>query len=160
MKKKLVLLLSVVLVIGTLFVGCAGNTLESSRDPRDTKATVVDTDGQTVEISSKELIALREENSAKFSDKYWATQATINGTVEKVDSQWETWGSTTESVYVIYLEEGWVVTVLEEEHPEVIDFSKGDKVEITSTIQGGHWSGRVPMAKIGNYGDGTEIVVK
>ena len=165
MKKKIAVLLSLVMIASVLVCGC-GNENENAgltADSTEIKATIVDGDGETVELSSKELLAIQRENSAKFNQQYKDTEATIDGTVKRVENVYKAFGSNSVAVYELYLEEGWRITLLEEEHPEVVDFSKGDKVEITSTIRG-VWAGDVEMYRIGHMGsewnDRTEIVVK
>lgn len=68
-------------------------------------------------------------------DKYQGAEATISDTVDNVSTNFEKFGTTSKSVYVIKLKEGWKITVLEEFHDEVLDLSSGSKVTVTSHLQ-------------------------
>lgn len=126
MKKKILsVLLITVICISTL---CAcGNSAT------DTKATIVNNEGATEELSSKELYAINEENSAKFEKTYWNAQVTLTGTVESVDNYPHS--HMTCDMYQINLKEGWEVEVVAEFHEEVIDLVEGDKIKVTSNLQ-------------------------
>lgn len=114
-------------------------------DPTETKATLMTQDG-AIEISSKELCDIYTENAAKFYSKYSGRTATITGTVKKVEIAEQTDYSLgkTLDIYIISLEEGWRITVFQYSHPEVIDFSAGDKITVTSMIQN-VWERNVTM---------------
>ena len=169
MKKKMVLLLSLIMVLSMSFYGCgSGNDNDSEKvgsevNLTDTKASIEDNDGAIVELSATELLEIDEENGAKFDQKYKEAKATIVGTVQSVDSVSESFGSTWKKVYKLNLEEGWCITLLEEAHPEVIDLSKGDKVEVTSIIKGASVY-EIDMYDIGmmagDWCDDTQVIIK
>lgn len=154
MKKKIwSVLLIAVICISTL---CAcGNSAAN------TKAIITTNDGETVEISSKELCDIYDENQAKYSEKYQTATAKVTGTVKSVESYLQSFGTKNQSVYEVELKEGWSVTVLSEFHEEVIDLSEGDKVTITSNIQLAR-IGLIEMQNIGQkdgWYDGTIIEI-
>ena len=126
MKKKILsVLLITVICISTL---CAcGNSAT------DTKATIVNNEDVTEELSSKELYAINEENSAKFENTYLNSQVTVTGTVESVDNYRHSFFPC--DMYQINLKEGWKIEVVADFHEEVIDFVEGDKIKVTSNIQ-------------------------
>ncbi len=101
----------------------------------------------------------------QITKNYQGAEATVQGTVEKVDASMETFGTYNKQVYKVYLQEGWEITVLQEFHDEVADLSKGDKVKITSTLQLCSMN-RVGMQDIGQSGyplrwhDDTSITIQ
>ena len=131
MKKKILsVLLIAVICISTL---CAcGNSAT------DTKATIVNNEGATEELSSKELYAINEENSAKFEKTYLNAQVTITGTVESVDSYRHSFFPC--DMYQINLKEGWKIEVVADFHEEVIDFvCEGVKEILPYNVDGIHF---------------------
>ena len=127
MKKVFSLLLALVVCLS---LWACGN------DPKDTKAIVTNCDGVTEAVSANELIALAFENTAKFQAYYDYADVTISGTVESVSLAFDLGPKNLkEDGYFITLEEGWVIGVLASGHEEVIDFSKGDRITVTSKIQ-------------------------
>lgn len=136
--------LTIIMILSLCILTCAcGNSGSGS-----VKASITDNDGNTVSMSSAELMDLYDENSAAYESKYKGAEATITGTVEKISTNMENFGSVTKSVYEIDLKEGWSITVLEEFHDEVIDLSAGDKVTVTSKLQI-CFAGMVDMMSIG-----------
>ena len=127
MKKALSLMLAIVLCLSLCACG---------NDPKDTKAVVTNLKGATESLSANELIALSFENQAKFDSLYDYADVTIVGTVESVRKTFDLGPKINkEEGYYITLEEGWVIGVLADDHEEVINFSKGDKITVTSKIQ-------------------------
>lgn len=127
MKKLLALIMVMVLCLS--LCACGG------KSKTNVKATVINNDGVTEKLSSKELCDIYSENEARYRSKYQSADVTITGTVKTVESHLESYGTTTHSVYDIILEEGWEITVLEEFHEEVINLSAGDKVTISSELE-------------------------
>ena len=103
-------------------------------------ATITDNYGNTLEKAAVNLRAENNENSAKFDDQYVGADITVSGTVHHIDHNDATLslgGKTYRTeVYRIFLEEDWEIIVISSEHPEIIDLQKGDKVRITSQIEG------------------------
>lgn len=157
MKKKIVILLSLAIIICILLRTCGGNSA--------VKATIIDNDGTTVELSAKELCEIEESNEASFNNKYKLAEATIEGIVYSVDETQvvlELEGRI--PAYKITLEGGWKVEVLQESHKEVIDLKSGDKVEIVSHIQS-CFAGTVSMSNLTyserqGWADNTVITVR
>ena len=143
--KKNSLAIIMVLVLCVLACACGGS---GSSGSSSVKASITDNDGDTVSMSSAELMDLYEENSAAYESKYKGAEASITGTVESVSTNMKSFGSATKSVYEIDLKEGWTITVLEEFHEEVIDLSAGDKITVTSNLQI-CFAGKVEMMHIG-----------
>lgn len=126
MKKLLAMVLVLVMVLS---LGACGGGNGSS-----VKATIIDNDGATVSLSSKEILEIYNGNEAKFDKSYEGAQVTIAGTIESIEAGRNS--SLGQSVYGITLEEGWWIMVLKNSHDEVVDLVPGDKVTITSTLQG------------------------
>lgn len=124
MKKTLSLILALVVVLS--LCACGGRSSSAG--------TVNDQSGNTVQMTAKEICSVFSENSAKFYKQYQCSQITATGTVEKIDSYLKTFGSIRGMVYVISMQEGWKLIVLEADHEEVVNFSKGDKIKFTSKI--------------------------
>lgn len=127
MKKRI---LAIIMIMAMCLALCACGGGNSSA-----KASIVDNDGNSVSLSAVELSKLYDENSASYKDKYQGAEATISGTVDNVSTNFEKFGTTSKSVYVIKLKEGWKITLLEEFHDEVLDLSSGSKVTVTSHLQ-------------------------
>lgn len=126
MKKKF-LAITMVLALCLSLCACGGSS--------DTKATIIDNEGNTVQMTAKELIALDDENSAKFDNLYQNAEITLVGTVESVDS-----GFRENGVSFLWdritLEGGWQIQMYHGSHDEVLlELSAGDTVEITSKIK-------------------------
>ena len=133
---KRVVSLILALCIGLIFCACSGNKgngrTGDTDNPKETvKATIVDNEGNTVQMSSNELCKIHKENAANYKTKYFGAEATISGTVEKVElGTFDTCPG-----YVIHLQEGWEVMVGQVEHPEVADFSTGTKIQISAVLE-------------------------
>ena len=153
--KKVLALVTVMVMVFTL-CACGGS---------GSPATIVDNDGNTVQMTAEDLVSIYEENEANYTKNYQGAEATVQGTVEKVDATMVTFGTYNKQVYEVYLQEGWEITVLQEFHDEVADLSKGDKVKITSTLQLGSMN-RVRMQAVGQSGyplrwhDDTSITIQ
>jgi len=139
--KKLLSLIMVLMMILSL-AACGGASSEASNAPEveaETEviipATIIDNEGNEVQMTADELRAVEEENAAKFKQLYKNAEITITGTVESVDAYQMKFGSNNKNVYYVNLEEGWRAIVLQELHGEVIDLSRGDKVEIKSLLR-------------------------
>ena len=128
MKKALSLLLALVMCLS--LCACGNN-----KDSKDTKAVVNNLYGETEHLSAKDLISVYEENEAKVKANYHFVDATIVGTVESVSTEWDLNPNKREEGYVITLAEGWVIGVMADDHEEVINLSKGDKIKVSSRIQ-------------------------
>ena len=74
MRKLLVGIL--VLVMLFCFVGCGNNV----------KATVINNDGETEQLSAQELNSLSDGNSLSFKDKYVMAKVTVEGKIKEVRS--------------------------------------------------------------------------
>lgn len=124
MKKLIALLMLVVITLN--LCACGGSSTSTG--------TIIDQSGNTVQMTAKELCSIFSENSAKFYKQYQRSQITATGTVEKVDSYLKSFGSIRGMVYEISMKEGWKLIVLEAGHEEVVNFSKGTKIQFTSII--------------------------
>lgn len=78
MKKKLVFLLSLVLVICSLLCGCGEKSTETDGN---TSAGTVTVDG--AEYTIEELSAIYRNNSLKFNEEFLNKQATVTGKITK-----------------------------------------------------------------------------
>ena len=126
MKKVLALIMVMVMV----FSLCACGEGKSSAAP----AKIVDNEGTEVEMTAEELIAIDDENSAKFDKYYEKAEITLTGTVKEVKSN-----VLVQSVGVLYdyivLEEGWEVWMIHDSHEDVLlELSAGDTIEVSSQI--------------------------
>lgn len=106
----------------------------TSTDP--TPATIKDLSGNTVQLTKKELVSIYKENAAKFRNSYSGAEITGVATVSKVKESYENFWGSLALVYTISTEEGWVLELLASKHEEVINLSKGDKIQFNSKISG------------------------
>lgn len=128
MKKVVSLILALCIVLS--FCACSGS--EGDNPKKTNKATITDNEGNTVQLSAKELCKIYDENSINYEAKYLGAAATISGTVESVGSVYGYYYSF--DVVKIQLRENWIIEVSELAHPEVVNLSKGQKIEITAPL--------------------------
>ena len=130
MKKVLSLFLALVLCLGVC--ACSSSNSEPANEP----AKIQDLDGNTVEMTAKELEDIYKENAAKFRKLYQGATVTGVGTVKRVNNFRDSFSGKTAMVYEIVMKEGWTLKVLEKGHDEVINLSSGDRIQFTSLISG------------------------
>lgn len=111
--KKLSLVLSIVLMM-CIMVACG------SGEP----ATIIDNEGNTVQMTADELKAVYDENTERFEDLYKGAAIELIGTVERVDGR------------VVELKEGWDVELGKSwRQSDVLEsLNAGDKVYVKSNI--------------------------
>ncbi len=88
MKKIIALVLIAVLML-TCLVGCGGTSggnLIESITKGDVKAKIVNNDGETEYLSTKELLEIKESNEIAFKKKYWCAQVEVEGEVAEISS--------------------------------------------------------------------------
>lgn len=96
-------------------------------------ATVTDYDGNTVQMSAKNLASVYKENGAKFK-KYVGNDISFVGTVKSVESASRRNGDNF-TTNVIVFQEGWRVIIMEGDYNGLaFELSKGDKVSVSSQI--------------------------
>lgn len=112
MKKVLALVMVMMMVFALCACGGSGSP-----------ATIVDNDGNTVQMTAKELKAEYDENSARFKEIYYGGGIELNGTVESVTTN------------TVKLKEGWEVELSPQKHGDLLtSLNKGDKVYVKSNI--------------------------
>lgn len=126
MKKVVSMILTLVMVLS--LCACGGGSTPA------TPATIVDNEGNTVEMTPEELIAIDNENGAKFDKYYEKAEITLTGTVKEITAN-----VLVQSVGALYdiieLEEGWEVWVIHGSHDDVIvELSAGDTLEVSSQV--------------------------
>ena len=124
MKKK-ILAIIMILTVCLAFCACGGG---------GSTATITDNDGNTVQMTAKELISINEENESKFKKQFELADITVEGKVEKVEEAKLDFSFRYVDVIHLYLEGGWQIDLLKDKHEEVIDLSKGDSVKVSSKI--------------------------
>ena len=124
MKKK-ILAIIMILTVCLAFCACGGG---------GSTATITDNDGNTVQMTAKELISINEENESKFKKQFELADITVEGKVEKVEEAKLDFSFRYVDVIDLYLEGGWQIDLLKDKHEEVIDLSKGDSVKVSSKI--------------------------
>ena len=129
MRKKNTMLLGLILIMSCLLCACGGN---------DSKATIVDNEGNEVQMTAKEVEELYDTNQVSFEKKYAGAKIHFIGTVESVDEHLGGLGEAT-MVSDIEFKEGWEVTVPSAEYESIIlEMSAGTKVEVTTNIMNVH----------------------
>ncbi len=111
MKKVLALVMVMVMAISLCACGSDG------------PATIVDNDGNTVQMTAEELKAEYDENTAWFKELYYGGDIELTGTVESV------------STNTVKLKEGWEIELSPRKHGDFLtSLNKGDKVYVKSNI--------------------------
>lgn len=111
MKKVLALVMVMVMAISLSACGS------------DSPATIVDNDGNTVQMTAEELKAEYDENTARFKELYYGGDIELTGTVESV------------STNTVKLKEGWEIELSPRKHGDLLtSLNKGDKVYVKSNI--------------------------
>lgn len=138
MKKITLLLLALVMCFSLCACGgeSAGTNADADTEKTDniSLATIVDNEGNTVEISAKELLDLEKENEAKFEKYYLGADITFIGTVKSITTNYITSGSSTKLDAIVF-EEGWKVELAQGQYEDIlVELSAGDKVQVESQI--------------------------
>ena len=101
---------------------------------RETKATIVDNQGEKIELSAKELKEVYETNEAKFERVYKGANISFEGTVKSVEADCTEYGSGIALDRIVF-EEGWKVSLAHGTNTEFLeDLEKGTKVRVKSNI--------------------------
>lgn len=125
-KKKKILVIFMVLALCLSLCACGGSGV--------TEATIIDNEGNTVQMTARELIALANENEVKFDKLYNRAEINLVGIVESIDTNTRFNGSTI-LMDIIKLKDGWEICMYSNSHDDVLqELSAGDTVEITSEI--------------------------
>ena len=123
MKKK-ILAIIMVMVMCLALCACGGGT----------SATITDNDGNTVQMTAKELQKVYDENEARFDKLYQDAEITLTGTVESIKSNFMYTGSSTR-YDSITLEDGWQVDIAHGSHDDVLlELGAGSTITVTSEI--------------------------
>ena len=130
MKKILSLIIALVLCMS--LCACGSNQEEAE----ETKATIVDDNGNTYSLSSSELKEIENSNEAQFDSIYCGADISFVGTVKKVETYFRRSGSSTVFDSISF-EEGWKVYLLHDYNKDfIVNLSVGDKVKVESQIFG------------------------
>lgn len=123
MKKKIFAII-MVMTLCVSFCACGGGTT----------ATITDNEGNTVQMTAKELKAVYDENEAKFDKLYSDAEITLTGKVESIDSDFM-YNGLSVRYDSIELEGGWQVDIAHGSHDDVLlELSAGDTITVTSEI--------------------------
>ncbi len=131
MKKKIVVLLSLVMILSMLLCGCGKNN----------NATVITNSGVTEEYQIEELVDTLHENEVLTENEYIGAEITLTGVVQFVESDYHGGVnfydelSPRPEIYIVKLEGYAQVVVVQSEHPEVATLRAGDVIEIKSQIK-------------------------
>lgn len=136
MKKILYLLL----ISATIFclTGCGNG---ESKDDTNSKslvsktAAVINKEGNTENLTAKELCSVYDDNSAKFKKYYAGAEISFIGTISKVESHFRE-GSSSTLWDSITFNEGFKVYLPYDVY-DIADLSKGDVIYVKSNIYSG-----------------------
>ena len=129
-KNTVIILIAIVIIIAAIIlIKCLGTG--------DAKATIIDNQGNTVELTAKELMDIHNENEATFDTLYSNAEISLVGTVEKIEYNISTSGGS--GLFIkrdyITLKEGWELAVIHGSHDDVLlNLKNGDKLEIQTEI--------------------------
>ena len=144
---KLKIMIVIVLILVALIV--MAMQLLGSNSP----ATIVDNNGNTIELTAEELQDICNENEAQFKDLYSSASITLVGTVEKieVDVTERLFGGGAFNDDIITLKEGWIVRLVHDSYKDLLlKLNKGDKIEVKSEIVNAEFN-RVEIADQTSY---------
>ena len=144
---KLKIMIVIVLILVAFIV--MAMQLMGSNSP----ATIVDNNGNTIELTAEELQDICNENEAQFKDLYSSASITLVGTVEKieVDVTERLFGGGAFNDDIITLKEGWIVRLVHDSHKDLLlKLNKGDKIEVKSEIVNAEFN-RVEIADQTSY---------
>ena len=123
MKRK-VLAIIMILTMCLVLCACGGGTA----------ATITDNEGNTVQMTAKELKEIYKENEARFDKLYENAEVTLTGTVESIDSNFMYKGTSTRYDSITF-EDGWQIDIAHGSHDDVLlELSAGDTITVTSEI--------------------------
>lgn len=118
MKKVILIILFCGIMVLSL-TGCENNSSES-------KAIIIDNDGNTVEMTANELIEIYKQNNAKFEKNYERAKIEITDEVEKVTTNVSGNAS-------IELKGNWQI-MLKSKSYDLSRLASGDRIHIISYI--------------------------
>ena len=127
MKRKILF----VLLLGVLVLGLTGCG--------ENKATIIDNNGNKVEMTSKDLVEVNKENNSKFETKYFLSDIDLTSTIQKVEAEGSyTCGSNSKFFYgdpydLIYLSDGWTLCV---RNYDLAKLDKDMKIRVKGVIVG------------------------
>ena len=136
MKKRVVLLFIImIMIIGLTGCGSSGS-----------KITIVDVDGNSSELTEKELKKKIEGNTSSFNNKYVTGKITFTGTISEIEDEssvlFGTYSCGTygqpyyNKVASIKFKNNWMILYVYKgvDEVDIDNLSKGDKVEVTTNI--------------------------
>ena len=123
MRKKILAIITI-LAMCLALCACGGGTA----------ATITDNEGNTVQMTAKELKEIYQKNEARFDKLYENAEVTLTGTVESIDSNFMYKGTSTR-YDSIKLEDGWQIDIAHGSHDDILlKLSAGDSITVTSEI--------------------------
>ena len=131
MKKVLSLVLALVMCLS--LCACGGSK------GKNAKATIIKNDGETVEMSAKELIMENDANEAKFLKLYSGASVEFVGTVETVkvgDMVYTRDGIISKQNKIVFTE-GWCLTLgSNNDKYDLSDYYVGQKLKVSTGVVG------------------------
>ncbi len=131
MKKKLLIIISIFFIILT---GCKNNNLS--------KATITTKELGEIEITSKEIVKIYNQDKEKFSKNYKGNYVEFTDKITKIS---QNKNSNIPEFYEIYFQGGWVVKILKEDSKnnsytslktyDVSKLTKNMKVKVKSKLE-------------------------
>lgn len=93
-----------------------------------TPATIIDNEGNTIEMTAEELIEIAEGNNAQYEKYYLGAAIEVTGEVSQIET-----GVGPYDNDCVYLEEGWVIRT-EDGWYDWADVAIGTKLKVKSNI--------------------------
>lgn len=155
MRKKIINLLFIAIIV-MFFTGCEKkDTTKIDENNNISKATIINNEGKTEQLSSSDIIDIYKENDAKFQKYYLSAKISFDGTIKSISTESYncydtvnvirydngintfvgTSGSSDKRKCIsVYFEEGYKLFIPESNLLDVADISKGDKYHVDSNI--------------------------
>lgn len=138
---KLIIIIAIVVVaviIGIIAVVITSNNNSNDKTTTNQKATIIDNEGNEIEMSAEDLMNIFDTNEARFFKLYGGAKITFYGTVEQIGVNTDVMaqsGKITTGQQKIIFKEGWGLTIGTENRKfDLSSYNVGDILKVTTSI--------------------------
>lgn len=138
LKLMIIIVIVVVAIIGIIAVVITSNNNSNDKTTTNQKATIIDNEGNEIEMSAEDLMNIFDTNEARFFKLYGGAKITFYGTVEQIGintSVMAQSGKITTGQQKIVFKEGWGLTIGTENRKfDLASYNAGDVLKVTTSI--------------------------